>query len=74
MIVDLNRLLDNKQTVVLFKNQLGSYTAFSTPNGTHEILDVLEISDSNGNLTDDITPEQAIKRLADKVTRTGDYQ
>ena len=73
MIADANRLLDNGVTVVLFKNNLGSYTAFAVGNGHEDIEVAMEDADEDGYLTDDMTPEGAIRRLADKVMRVGDY-
>jgi hypothetical protein len=70
---DLNRLLDNGVCVTMFKNQLGSYTAFAVRVG-HEDIDIaMNDADEDGQLTDDFTPEAAMKRLADKVMRVGDY-
>ena len=71
---EINRLLDNGAAVVIFKNQLGSYTAFASAHELDEFRAIMEESDGNGHLTDDFTPEKAISRLADKVLGCGDYQ
>ena len=58
-IVDMpkvNQLLDNGWTIIMFKNQLDSYTAEATRDGLDECFE-----------TDDFTPEQALTRLAYKV-------
>ena len=70
---DLNRLLDNGMCVVMFKNGLGSYTAFSVMVGQDDIERARNESEEDGTLTDDRTPEAAMKRLADKVMGVGDY-
>jgi hypothetical protein len=70
---DANRLLDNGVTIVLFKGGMGSYTAFAIRNDHEDISIAMEDAEEDGHLTDDFTPEAAIKRLADKVTGVGDY-
>jgi hypothetical protein len=61
---ELNRLLDNGHAITIFKNDLGSYTAYT--NG-------IELAGNYQCLTDDFTPAKAISRLADKVLKVGDY-
>jgi len=66
-MIKLTQLLDNGYGVILYKNALGSYTAETF---TERNFDGIKIQ---GVVTDDFTPEAAIKRLADKVTNTGEY-
>lgn len=73
MLNDLNRLLDNGKAVIVFKNELGSYTAFSVSNQHEDIAVAMSDADEDECLTDDFTPDAAMKRLANKVTRTGEY-
>lgn len=67
---DVRKLLDNGWTVLLFKNDLGSYTAVACKPG-QQIADAI---DKEAQLTDDFTPSQALHRLAEKVTQSGEYQ
>jgi len=72
---DLAKLLDNGCCVVMFRNSLGSYTAFLTDmpdDGTVQEMMANEADDA-GVLTDDFTPDAAIRRLADKAIGVGEY-
>lgn len=60
---DVMKLLDNQYSVVLFKNQLGSYTAVACK-GVQSVAKALSIDRQN---TDDFTPSQALYRLTEKV-------
>ena len=73
MLADLNRLIDNGKTVVVFKNAIGSYTSFAVEVNHEDIENAGEYADVIGHLTDDFTPEESVKRLADKVMGVGDY-
>jgi hypothetical protein len=53
---DCQKLLDNGWSILLYKNELGSYTA-----------DAMNRNDDNV-VTDDFTPSQALYRLTEKVT------
>ena len=68
---DLNRLVNNGHCVALFKNDLGSYTAFVLDMEIAAASDALEDADDHERLTDDFTPEAALQRLADKVMGVG---
>lgn len=70
---DLNKLLDNRVCVVMFKNLLGSYTVYGVSNGNTNINAAIEDADEDGQLTHDLTPEDAAARLADKMMGCGDY-
>lgn len=59
---EVKKLLDNDWTVLLYKNQLGSYTAVALKPG--DDLDDLP-ADSN-QITDDFEPSQALYRLTEK--------
>ena len=74
MAGDLNRLIDNGHCVAIFKNDMGSYTAFVLDMEIAAASDALEDADDHERLTDDFTPEDAMKQLADKVMKVGDYQ
>ncbi len=73
MTTDINRLLDNGKCVVLFKNCMGSYTAFAVPYDQANIEEAMNDADEAGHLTNHFTPEEVIKQLADKVMGVGDY-
>ncbi len=67
---DIQKLLDNKWRVLLFKNDIGSYSAVAcSPR-----LTMREAIDDEALITDDFTPSQALHRLAEKVTQSGEYQ
>ncbi len=59
---EVKKLLENDWTVLLYKNQLGSYTAVALKPG--DDLDDLP-ADSN-QITDDFEPSQALYRLTEK--------
>jgi len=71
---DVKRMLDNGLAVVLFVNDLGSYTAFAVPADHEDVMLAMEDADEDHMLTDHHTPEQAISQLADKVFGCGMYQ
>ncbi len=58
---ECKKLLDNGHTIVLFKNELGSYTALDFAAGVD--LDLPQHSE----VTDDFEPSQALYRLTEKV-------
>ena len=62
---DVMKLLDRGYTVMLRRNELGSYTAIALPEGTESVDDVI---DYDRFVTDDFTPSQALYRLTEKVT------
>lgn len=64
------KLLDNEWTVLLFKNDLGSYTAVACK-PDQEMADAIG---KESQLTDDFTPSKALNRLAELVTQSGEYQ
>ena len=70
---DLNKLIDNGKAVVIFRNNLGSVTAFAVNNDHEDLIMAMEDADGDGHFTDDFSVEAAIKRLSDKVMRVGDY-
>lgn len=74
MINELNKMLDNGHAVTLFKNELGSYTAFALSNTDELIVEASDKSDELNNLTDDHTVEKSVIRLSDKILNLGDYQ
>lgn len=58
------KLLDNKWGIVMFKNDLGSYTAVAYRDG-QSIEDAMEYPHQ---ITDDFTPSKAMHRLSEKCT------
>ena len=58
---ECKKLLDNGWNVVLFKNNLGSYSAVATKQGVPR--KVIEA----GVITDDFDPSAALFRLTEKV-------
>ena len=70
---DIKRLLDNGFAVVLFANQLGSYTSFAVLHDHEDLQLAMEDADEQGGLTDHHTPEQSVAQLADKVFGCGMY-
>lgn len=57
---ECKKLLDNAWAIVLFKNDLGSYTAAAYTN--------LDLTDQESiEITDDFEPSQALYRLTEKV-------
>ena len=69
---ELQRLVDNGYAVAVFRNGMGTYTAFAVPVANLE--DAIEAADEHEALTDDFTPSRSVKRLADKVHRVGEYE
>jgi hypothetical protein len=60
---ECKKLLDNGWQILLFRNELGSYTAeASKPALATEVDEVEEC-----HLTDDFEPSQALYRLTEKV-------
>lgn len=64
---DVMKLLDRGFTVVLFKNDLGSYTAVAARPGEGSLDKALRAALRKGHETDDFTPSQALYRLTEKV-------
>lgn len=60
---DVMKLLDNRYSVVLFKNELGSYTAVACK-PKQDVRTAIRI---DRQMTDDFTPSQALYRLTEKV-------
>jgi Flp pilus assembly protein CpaB len=70
---ELNRLVDNGQAVTIFRNQLGSITAFAVPSDHEDVIIRMNDADEDGHLTDDFSVEKALSRLADKMMGIGQY-
>lgn len=63
---ECKKLLDNGWGIVLYKNQLGSYTACAViPKHMDDIHGA--VKKYNDLLTDDFEPSQALYRLTEKV-------
>lgn len=63
----IEKLADNGHCVVIFKNDLCSYTAFAVPTDHPDISLAAEEAEEGGHLTDGFSVDQAISMLADKV-------
>jgi hypothetical protein len=63
MADECKKLLDNGWGVVLYKNDLGSYTAIAVP-----LEDLPPVNTEENHITDDFTPSKALYRLTEKVT------
>ncbi len=61
---DVQKLLDSGWAVMLYANQMGSYTAVAMKSGQSP-EEAIEI---DRQITDDFTPSQALYRLTEKVT------
>lgn len=68
---DCMKLLDSGHIIVLFKNELGSYSARAVPenhSSCHIILQAVgDGSFKDRYFTDDFTPSQVLYRLTEKV-------
>ena len=64
---ELNRLIDNGQCVLVYRNQLGSVTAACVHVDEPCMEDLTDIAESADHLTDDQSIETAMSRLADKM-------
>jgi hypothetical protein len=60
---EAKKLLDNKWTITLFKNDLGTYTAIASKPGEH----IADAQENDSQITDDFEPSQALYRLTEKV-------
>jgi hypothetical protein len=60
---ECKKLLDNKWCIMLFKNELGTYTAVACKPG-QSVFDAMEV---DSQITDDFEPSQALYRLTEKV-------
>lgn len=60
---DLRRLLDNKWAVLMFRNDMGSYTAVAV--APHQ--DYTEAMEGDRQITDDFSPSKALCRLSEKM-------
>jgi len=60
------KLLDNGRVILLFKNDMGSYTAAAFVDGSGFAESVANVTDDQ--VTGDFTPSQALYRLTEKVT------
>ena len=68
---DIMKLLDAGWTVSVFKNGMGSYTAYAYKHktgraGSHKSQSSYGLPERQ--ITDDFTPSQVLYRLAEKVT------
>lgn len=75
---DVQKLLDRGYVIVMFKNGLGSFTAvaFTTADemSARIVRRVSKIDDDSRMLTDDFTPDKALRRLTDKMLGLGEYR
>jgi hypothetical protein len=69
----LHQLVDNGYAVVVFRNQLGSYTSFAVESDHEDLVIAMEDADEDDHLTDDFTVTDSLARLADKVIGCGGY-
>lgn len=71
----VKKLLDRGCMVVVFKNELGTYTAAVVDGvAENEIRDQVEqVDDFALTLTDDFEPTKALHRLSEKMLKTGEY-
>lgn len=60
---EVKRLLDNGWTVMMRKNEMGSYTAVAVAEG--QLVD--EALEVERQITDDFEPDAALHRLAEKM-------
>lgn len=68
---DCMKLLDAGFTVVMFKNELGCYTAVGISKEDHAEVGLdfgVEEAMCHDRETDDFTPSQALYRLTEKLT------
>lgn len=79
-IENSQKLLDRKMPLLLFRNDLGSYTAVCLSGVLSEetllqLFDDLEdVSNESPFLTDAFSPSRALNLLADKVLKCGMYK
>ncbi len=65
---DCMKILDNGHIVILFRSDMGSYTALAlSQEECYQFNDLVE-SVAEGRITDDFTPSQALYRLTEKFT------
>ena len=65
---DCMKLLDNGWAIGIFKNGLGSYTAYAyRDNGKSKRRPTSSYGLPENQVTDDFTPSQALYRLTEKV-------
>lgn len=74
---DCMKLLDNRTAILLFRNQLQSYTAVALRDGNFgEAMCIVDrMDDTDPCITEDFTPEKVLYRLTEKqfgniVTKT----
>ncbi len=60
---DLRRLLDNKWAVLMFRNDMGTYTAVAVA-AKQDYVDAMDI---DRQITDDFSPSKALCRLSEKM-------
>jgi hypothetical protein len=71
---DVKKLLDRGDAVILYRNQLGSYTAVTItsserPGRRRQLALLLADMPVDGpHITDDFTPSRALYRLTEKAT------
>jgi hypothetical protein len=61
---DAMKLLDGGWSILIFANEMGSYTAVALK-GQQKLADAMR---NDRQITDDFTPSQALYRLTEKVT------
>ncbi len=64
---ECQKLLDNGQAILLFRSDMGSYTAVALPQVPQELLECIDTVEDRF-ITDDFLPSQALYRLTEKVT------
>ena len=61
------RMLDNGVYLVMFRNQMGTYTACALRGYRAEkVQRIVNVLEDGPNITDDFEPSQALYRLAEK--------
>jgi hypothetical protein len=70
IVDDCRKLLDSGHMIVLYCNQMGSYTAAVVSAATQQIVgeEMEAMPDDSKRLTDDFTPSDALYRLTEKLT------
>lgn len=72
----IEKLLDRGCMVVLFRNGIGTYTSAVIDGEAYDsVLEhIEEMDDMALTHTDDFTPAKSLKRLSEKMLKTGDYR
>jgi len=71
--VHLERLLDNGFAVILFRNQLDTYTACAVRADHDDVQLIVEDAEEDHHLAEHHTIPQLLPTLVDKVFAVGDY-